>query len=285
MEPEEQYLDVDGARLCWQSYGDSADPCLLLVGGAACAMDWWDDDLCRILADRARRVVRYDHRDTGRSSCDPPGAPTYDGGALDADCVALARHLGPSPVHLVGLSMGGGIAQTVALRHPELVATLTLASTSPVGGVDAELPGPLPAVAATFEAEPSETDWSDPGAVAERLVEAERPFAGTLGFDEERVRRTAARVAQRSAIPASAENHWLVLGSGDGDDLDVTRIQAPTLVVHGGADPLFPRAHGEALAAAIPGASLVVLDGVGHEYPPPRTWARFADVLLAHTGG
>jgi pimeloyl-ACP methyl ester carboxylesterase len=118
-------------------------------------------------------------------------------------------------------------------------------------------------------------------------VAGARPYAGTLTFDEPRVRAIARAVQARSHDPAAANNHWLVVG-GDGDDddpLDSRRITAPTLVVHGADDPFFPLPHGEALAAAIPGATLLVLPGAGHEVPPPPTWDLLVPALLRHTAG
>src|SRR5262245_20044721 len=134
-------VELGDVELYVEDFGDPGLPTILLVSGAAASMDWWDAELCTRLADGGRHVVRYDHRDTGGSTTGIPGAPWYGGRQLERDCVGLIEALGVGPVHLVGLSMGGGIAQVVALRRPELVSTLTLISTSAVGGVDAELPG------------------------------------------------------------------------------------------------------------------------------------------------
>ena len=195
-------VPVAGATLCTHAFGAPTDPCLLLVAGGASSMDWWEDELCQRLAAGGRRVVRYDHRDTGRSSTGRPGEPDYDGNTLVRDCAALAAHLGPDPVHLVGLSMGGGLAQAVALSGLGLVASLTLCSTTAVGGVEtSELPGPEPRVVRTLSESPVGADWPgwrDPDAVVERLVAGARPFAGSHGFDEERIRAIARRVVDRS---------------------------------------------------------------------------------------
>ncbi len=277
-------VPVDGAELCVQSFGERADPPVLLVSGAAASMDWWDDELCARIAAGGRWVVRYDHRDTGGSTTDPPGAPSYDAGAFERDCRALVVALDVGPLHLVGLSMGGAIAQVLALRHPELVRTLTLLATSPIGGVDAALPPPTAELSAQFTDPPPDPDWTDRDAVVAWLLAGERAFAGDLALDEERVRATAGRVWDRSHDVAAAGNHWRVV-SGDGadDGYDVRRITVPTLVVHGTADPLFPLPHGEALAAAIPGARLLPLDGVGHQVPPAATWDHVVPALLEHT--
>jgi pimeloyl-ACP methyl ester carboxylesterase len=278
-------VQVGDVELCVESFGDPAQPTLLLVSGAAASMDWWDSELCTRLADGGRHVVRYDHRDTGQSTTGTPGAPSYVGWQLGHDCTGLIEALDAGPVHLVGISMGGGIAQMIALRHPELVAGLVLLSTSAVGGVDAELPGPTSAVSALFASPPPAPDWADVDSYADWSVAGARPYAGSLPFDEQRVRAIAATVHARSHDPAAADNHWLVVG-GDGENdepLDARAITAPTLVVHGADDPFFPLPHGEALAAAIPGATLLVLPGVGHEVPPPPAWDRLVPALLEHT--
>jgi pimeloyl-ACP methyl ester carboxylesterase len=286
----ERLLDVGDVRLCIESFGDVTQPTVLLVSGAAASMDWWDVELCTRLADGGRHVVRYDHRDTGRSTTGEPGAPAYDGWQLDRDCAGLIEALAVGPVHVVGLSMGGGIAQVIALRRPELVASLTLIATTAVGGIDADLPGPSPQVGASFDSPPPEPDWGDVDSYADWVVAGARPYAGTLGLDEPRVRATAATVHSRSHDPAAAGNHWLVVSGDDdgeeqGDPLDVHAIAVPTLVVHGADDPVFPLPHGEALAGAISDAAMIVVPGMGHEVPPPRTWDVFVPALLRHTTG
>ncbi|GAA4674772.1 alpha/beta hydrolase [Nocardioides nanhaiensis] len=283
----ERMMDVAGVELCAESFGDPQAPPLLLLHGAATSMDGWPADLCRLLAGAGWHVVRYDHRDTGRSTTWPAGEPGYPGRALTEDAVVLTELLAAEAggrVLLVGLSMGGGIAQEVALRRPELVAGLVLVATTAVGGVEQELPGPLPELASWFESPPPPPDPSDPAALVEAMVAAERAFSGP-DFDEHATRGTARDVVARSHDPAAADNHWLVLGDdgddGGGDDrhepLDVRRLRVPTLVVHGGADPLFPLPHGEALAAAVPGARLLVVERMGHEVPPATTWPRLLD--------
>lgn len=276
-----RHVRVGGVDLCVDEYGDPGHPLVVLVHGAAASMDWWDPDLCRALAAGGRRVVRYDHRDTGRSTTGPVGEPAYDGGVLEADLVGLLEALDSGPAHLVGLSMGGGIAQAVALRRPELVSGLTLVATSAVGGVDHDtLPGMDPTLQQRFADPPPGPDWDDRGQVVAWLTESQRALAGR-SFDERWTRRVAGEVFDRSIDPAAADNHWLVVGDGDeGPPLDVRRITVPTLVVHGTSDPLFPLPHGQALAAAIPGARLLEVEGMGHEAPPRATWEAVVQHVL-----
>lgn len=281
----ESFLDVPGARLCAETFGDPADPALLLIGGVASTMDWWQDDFCRALADgdgRGRFVIRYDHRDTGRSQTDPPGAPSYTGEDLALDPVRVLDALGIDRAHLVGVSMGGGIAQQVAIEHPGRVASLTLMSTSPLtrGADGPPLPGPTPEIQAEFASPPPDADWDDPDAAVRSLAEADRVYAGP-GYDEAESLATARRVVARSIDPAAASNHFLVEGSPVRGTL--ADVAVPALVVHGEDDPLFPPEHGRALAAAIRGARLVLLPGVGHQYPPRSAWGVVVPEILAIT--
>ncbi|MCW2816000.1 MAG: alpha/beta hydrolase [Nocardioides sp.] len=275
-------VPVGDVELCVESFGDPADLPVLLLAGAASSMDSWPVAWCEGLAAAGRHVLRYDHRDTGRSTTGPPGHPTYDGSALDRDAEALLDALALGPAHLVGVSMGGGIAQSLALHRPDLVAALTLVATSPVGGVDRErLPGIDARLADWFADPPPEPDWTDREAVVAWSLAGERAFAGPLGVDEAEARAAAGATFDRSHGPAAAGNHWLVLGGGDDEPLDVRAIAVPTLVVHGSHDPLFPLPHGEVLAAAVPGARLLVVEGMGHQVPPSSTWEHVVPAVLA----
>lgn len=195
-----ELLDVDGVSLAFEQVGESADPLLVLVCGGGSAKEWWDDGLCERLAAGGLRVVRYDLRDTGQSTTVPPGQARYTGTDLVDDLAALIRALDAAPAHVWGMSMGGGIAQGLATRHPGAVASLVLQSTSPAGPPaegELSLPGPEPAVLATFTGEVPEPDWDDPGSVAAHVVAVERPYSGTIRFDADHVGRTAVRVVER----------------------------------------------------------------------------------------
>ena len=164
------------------------------------------------------------------------------------------------------MSMGGGIAQRLAVDHPERLRSLTLMCTSPIGTGGSELPPMSDAMRAAFNDAGDEPDWADREATIAFLIEAERPYAGARGIDEDELRAIMATAYDRSSSLASANNHFIV----DGSDIERARlaeITAPTLVVHGTADPLFPSAHGEALAREIPGAQLLLIEGLGHEFP------------------
>lgn len=276
----EEMVRANGVELCVETFGDRAAPAILLISGGASSMDYWDPEFCHRLAD-GRFVIRYDHRDTGRSVSYPPGEPGYPSSALVLDALALIDVLANGRAHVVGLSMGGGIAQQLAIEHPSHVATLTLMSTS--SGPADDLPPMADELKAAFANPVPEPDWTDHVAVVDYFVEVERPYAAS--FDEARARALVEKVVSRTVNPESAaKNHWATAG-GDGDSLRprLAEVTAPTLVIHGSADPMFPPGHGEALAREIPGAEFLLLDGVGHEWPPPRTWDTVVSAILRLT--
>jgi pimeloyl-ACP methyl ester carboxylesterase len=282
----EQILQVNGSELCAETFGDPGDPAILLIGGAAASMDYWEPDFCERLAAGGRYVIRYDHRDTGRSASSPAGAPAYTGMDLVTDPVGLLDALGIDRAHVVGLSMGGGLAQDLAAGYADRVATITLMSTSPAGkrSSDEPLPPSADRVQALFADPAPEPDWSDRAAVIEYLLDDLRPYAGTIPFDEAGMRAVVTRMVDRTTdIAASQKNHWILADSDDAEPIRMADITAPTLVLHGTEDPLFPLPHGEALAREIRGATLVVLDGVGHEYPPRAVWDTVVPAILDHT--
>ena len=282
----EELLDLGDVRLCVEGFGEPGDPTILLISGAAESMDGWDPEWCGQLAAAGRRVVRYDHRDTGRSTSSPAGHPAYPGSALSRDVLGILDALEVDRAHLVGLSMGGGIAQDVAARHPDRVASLTLIATSPAGrrADDSTLPPPEPRVAETFDRPAPEPDWTDRPAVVDHLVDSYRPYAGALGFDEPAARRLVEQVVARTNdIEAATKNHWLAAGDDDDEVFAMADIVAPTLVVHGTTDPMFPLPHGEALAREIHGAMLLRVPGMGHERPPAAVRDPVSEAIVRHT--
>ncbi|MGH3377022.1 MAG: alpha/beta fold hydrolase [Actinoallomurus sp.] len=273
----EQLLEINGVELCAETFGDRADPAILLVAGSAASMLWWDAELCERIAAGDRYVIRYDHRDTGRSSSYPPGEPAYSFTDLTLDLLGIQDALGIERAHVVCQSMFGGIGLILGVDHPDRVASLTFVSGSTGAG---DLPPPSSDLAM-----PAEPDTSDAAAVVEYVVAGARAYAGgSPYFDEAAIRALAERdVARAGSYASTLVNHYAIeldgpTRGGFGD------IAAPTLAVHGDHDPLLPLPHGEALRDAIPGAELLVLEGAGHDLPKP-VWDDLVSALVRHTEG
>jgi pimeloyl-ACP methyl ester carboxylesterase len=276
----ERMIEANGVELCAEAFGDRADPPILLIMGIGASMLWWEEGLCELLADAGRFVIRYDHRDTGRSVSYEPGRPEYTGAELTADAAGVLDGFGISAAHLVGVSAGGGIAQEVALDSADRVLSLTLISTSPATGGDRDLPPPTPEFS-RFVAT-AEADWSNPDSVIDYLVGYSRILAGgKRAFDEVQVRELVRRDVERARDFAAVQNHDL-MSHGEGSPRPLSTITAPTLVIHGTADPMFPLKHGEVLAADIPGARLLRLEGAGHGVDR-ADWEPVARAIVEHT--
>jgi pimeloyl-ACP methyl ester carboxylesterase len=258
----ERLLEANGVELCTEAFGDPADPAILLVMGAGGSMLWWEEGFCRQLAGCGRFVIRYDHRDTGRSVSYEPGSPGYTGADLVADAAGVLDAYGIPAAHVVGVSAGGALAQLLALDFPAHALSLVLISTSPATAGERALP-PATERYTQFLAT-AEVDWSQRESAIRYLVDYARMLAGGVRpFDEAAVTELVRRDVERARDIAAAENHGLI-ADGEPPRTPLSSIAVPTLVIHGDADPLFPLEHGQALAAEIAEARLLTLEGAGH---------------------
>jgi pimeloyl-ACP methyl ester carboxylesterase len=271
---------VNGVGLCSESFGDAADPPILLVMGRGGSMLWWEDGFCDLLAEAGKLVIRYDQRDTGRSTTYAPGNPGYSGCDLLADAVAVLDAYGLPAAHLVGVSSGGALVQLLALDFRDAALSLVLISTSPAVPGERRLPPPSAAVTEFMRS--ATVDWSDAGSVIEYVVAYARVLSGEeRTFDEAEVREFVRRDVERARDFAAVQNHDLI-EDDDRPRRPLSSIEAPTLVVHGTADPLFPLPHGEALAGEIPDARLLKLEGAGHGVQR-ADWDTIAGAIASHT--
>jgi pimeloyl-ACP methyl ester carboxylesterase len=282
----EQFADVGrGITLCYETYGDPADPPIVLVMGLATQMIAWHEEFCEQLADRGFYVVRFDNRDIGRSThldFRPPtmrqmlrrrvGPEQYTLSDMAEDTAALIRELGIAPAHLVGASMGGMIAQVLAAEHPELVRSLTsIMSTTgsrwhgqPALSVYKYLLRPPP---------------RDREGYVERAAEV-FGLVGSTGFprDESYIRERAARSYDRGYdVRAGGRQFGAIIASAD-RTRQLRTIRAPTLVIHGTVDKMIKPSGGRATAKAIPGARLIEIEGMGHDLPR-GVWPRILDAI------
>ena len=272
-----------GIRLATEAFGDPHDPAVLLVMGATASMLGWPDEFCAALAGRGLYVIRFDHRDTGQSTTFPPGEATYAVEDMAGDAVAVLDAYGVDKAHLAGMSLGGYIAQMLAVTQPERTASLTLIASEPLGWDGAELPHISQAFLDHFGTLGT-LDWSDRGAVADFLVESERLCAGTgAPFDEDRERTRVERVMSRTGSLPSMFNHGALATREDWTGR-FREVSCPVLVIHGAEDPILPIENGRAIADGIPGALLTVLAGTGHEIPLSRI-PDIADQIALHVRG
>lgn len=280
MERHEVVIEADGVELCTESFGDPAVPPILLVMGVGASMLWWEEGFCRMLADAGRFVIRYDHRDTGRSVTYQPGHPGYTGADLVADAAAVLDGYRIRAAHVAGASAGGAFAQLLALDYSDRVRSLVLISTSPATPGDRRLP---PATERfTRFVTTAQLDWSNTEPAIEYLVEYSRVLAGgQRPFDEAAVRELVRRDVARARDFAAARNHD-ILPEGVRSRRSLASISAPTLVIHGSADPMFPLEHGRALADEIPAARLLTLQGAGHGVER-ADWPTIVAAIAEHT--
>jgi pimeloyl-ACP methyl ester carboxylesterase len=276
----ERLIEANGVELCTEAFGDAADSPILLIMGIGASMLWWEDDFCRMLADGRRFVIRYDHRDTGRSVTYERGRPGYTGADLVADAAGVLDAYDVPVAHVVGVSAGGAFAQLLSLHYPDRVLSLVLISTSPARPVARELPAPSGAFRRFVST--AEADWSDTGSVIDYLVDYARVLAGSdRPFDETAVRDLVRRDVERARDFAAIQNHDSI-PADHRQRAPLSSIAAPTLVIHGTADPMFPLAHGEAVVEEIPRATLLRLAGAGHGLDR-RDWSSVVPAILEHT--
>ena len=281
---------VDGIEIYHETIGDPGDPTVLLICGLGSQLLTWDIEFCRQLADRGFWVVRYDNRDVGLSTHleepidlmgligsfagGPPVEVPYKLTDMAGDAVGLLDHLGVRRAHVVGVSMGGMIGQTLAIEHPDRVATLTsiMSSTGDpdVGAPTAEALEVLLAPPATTREE-----------AQDQLVQHAHVWGSPAFIDEERLRALAGAAYDRARDPMGGTRQLAaVLASGSRSEA-LRELHVPTLVIHGTEDKLVQPSGGERTAEVIPDAKLLMIEGMGHDLPP-QLWPRLIDAIAAH---
>jgi pimeloyl-ACP methyl ester carboxylesterase len=267
-------IAANGIHIEYETNGDPSGRPLLLIAGLADQLIHWDDDLCRDFADRGHYVIRFDNRDAGLSTKIDSAYSLDD---MADDTVGLIDALGLSGVHLCGASMGGMIAQTVAVHHPSRVLTLTTVY-STTGSRD--LPPPRPdVIELLFAPSPRERD-----AHIEYTVQLHRAMSGKgFPFDEGWTRTIAARAYDRCFTPEGTSRQILAISAQSDRRNTLASLRMPTLVIHGTDDPLLPVEAAVDLADAIPGARLMLIEGMGHDLPHGGAWPSIVEAIADHT--
>jgi len=281
---------ANGISIEYDEFGDRDSTPLLLIMGLGGQMVMWDESFCEQLADRGFRVIRFDNRDVGLSTkfheeCPHPASlladawqgksinPPYTLDDMAQDAAGLLGALGIPSAHVVGASMGGMIAQLLAIRHPHQVLTLT-SIMSTTG--NPELPQAEPSVLALLmQPVPAGRE-----ARIESAVGAWRVIAGPgFEFDEARIRERAGLSYDRDPDPTGMARQLLAVVSAGSRKEALRSVTVPTLVIHGDADPLAPIAGGFDTAEAVPGAKMLVIEGMGHALPE-GAWPRVMDAIV-----
>jgi pimeloyl-ACP methyl ester carboxylesterase len=295
---EEKFIASGQLRLWTERSGNPGSPAVLLIMGTSAQGIGWPDELVGTLVAGGRQVIRFDHRDTGRSSCVDFDKQPYALADMAADALAVLDGHDVDAAHIVGASLGGAIAQWIAVHRPERVLTLTAIMTGPLG----HNAGPAWARVLTGQ-EPDPDDLPPPSPrflrhLAERAampttsreqieagLETWRVLNGdALPFDEAAARKFVETSYDRAANFAAAANHDRAGRPMTPDRLvPLAKITAPALVIHGTADPLRPLPHGRALAAQIPQARLEAVPGMGHGFFSPGLPRRIGEIILDHT--
>lgn len=282
---KEKIHTISGIDICSDSFGNPAHPAILLIMGATCSMVYWDEEFCQRLADTGRFVIRYDNRDTGRSTTYEPGTAPYTVADMADDAIGVLDAYGISQAHLVGMSLGGMIAQIMAVKHPMRVLSITLHASGFYGPAhevnEAELP-PMDEEILAHHARGAALDWSDEEAVADYLVAGSRMLCGSKHvLDEARTYRQVKAEIKRARNLLSMFNHAL-LQENESYEVKVADIRVPTLVIHGTDDTILPYQHGVVLARELQDAKLITLEGTGHELHPDD-WETIIKAIAAHT--
>jgi pimeloyl-ACP methyl ester carboxylesterase len=280
---------VNGLELAYETIGDTSDPPLLLVMGLGMQLIHWDRELCELLADRGFYVIRFDNRDAGLSTkIDAPVPPimrAFVGLRIDApyrlhdmaeDAFGLLDHLGIERGHVMAVSMGGMIAQEMAIRNPERVLSLaTIMSTTGERRVGRPK---LRAWGMLFRQAPEEKD-----AYVNYFVRIFKVIGSPdYPMDEQRTRELAAETFERNHRPAGTGRQLgAIMASGDRTKL-LRQVRVPTVVIHGTDDPLVPFRGGVATARAIPDAELVAIPGMGHDLPR-EVWPKIVDAVVKNS--
>ncbi|MFT5195015.1 MAG: pimeloyl-ACP methyl ester carboxylesterase [Cellvibrionaceae bacterium] len=283
------FADNKGAKIFYETLGDSSNESIIFISGLGSQLVYWTDELCKIFIDRGFHIIRFDNRETGLSHKTPgappsveeiiqnPGfQPLYTLSEMANDVVAVLDANGVEQAHVVGVSLGGMIAQTVAIDHPGRTKTLTSIMSAPMSG-SAIREADDEAVSASLT-----MDMSDPNTYVDIQVEGYRVSSGPH-FDPVYQREILQKTFDRCYHPDGWSYQMMAsIASGDRTE-KLGELTMPALVIHGGLDPLILPAGGEMTAAAIPNAKLIVYDDMGHNLPRPR-WGDIAEAVAALAG-
>ena len=266
-------------ELHYDTFGDPTNPTLLMVNGLGSQCINYVDELCEQFAAQGLHVVRFDNRDVGLSTWfdDAPVGPAgnaYTLSDMSDDAFAVLDAVGVERTHVMGASMGGMIVQTMAIEHPERVLTMTIimsrtgeegfGNSSPIAF--AQLTAPPP---------------TDRAGYVDAQLAGLRLWGSPAFADEARITAMAERAFDRAFHPAGTRRQFLAVGASGSRADGLRQVRIPTLVIHGDRDTLIEPSGGERTAELVPGARYELIEGMGHDYPPPL-WDRLVGLIAGH---
>ena len=273
------YANNGDCKLYYDTFGDASNPTLLLVNGLGSQCTNYHEDWCRMFAAEGLQVVRYDNRDVGLSTTFE-NAPVNASGAaytlsdMAADGIAVLDALDVARAHIMGLSMGGMIVQTMAIEHPERVLTMT--SVMSTTGEPEYRKNTLRA-AELLLAPPA----TDRDGYIQQWVDGLREWGSPEFADESRWRAEAGRAFDRGYKPGgSTRQYAATMESGPRAD-GLRKLKVPTLVIHGDKDTIIDQIGGRRTAELVPGARFELIEGMGHDYPP-QLWGHWMALVVGH---
>jgi pimeloyl-ACP methyl ester carboxylesterase len=288
-------VDANGIQIEYETFGEPDSPALLLIIGLSLQLIHWDEKLCQQIAQQGHYVIRFDNRDTGLSSkIEEAGVPDvmktieammkgettnspYTIEDMAADSVGLLDALGIEKAHICGMSMGGMIAQTIALNYPKRVLSL-ISIFSDTG--DPEDPKGKPEVIELLSTPPP----NEREAYIEFNTKLSNTLSGTgFSYDPKWLREQTARAFDRSFYPQGVARQFVAILTQKNRKPALGSLSIPTLVIHGSDDPLVPVECGKNTAAAIPGAKIMIIEGMGHDLPDGGAWPQIINAIVDHT--
>lgn len=268
-----------GVRIATEVSGKPNKGTILLIMGATASMVWWPSTLVEQLSSAGYQVIRYDHRDTGKSTTNSPGDVQYGLNDLANDLLSVLDAYVLDSAHFVGMSLGGYLAQIVALTHPARAQSITLIAAEPLG-VDYEAAGIAPEFMNHF-GKMAELDWTDREAVADFMLGISRLSAGrSLPFDQSAAMKRIRLELDHAQNMQSAFNHSAIVGETD-PKLNAAMLKQPTLIIHGTEDPIISVNAALRTAASVLDSKLLLLEGRGHELPD-RDIPKIVQSILDH---
>ena len=286
---------ANNIRIEYETFGDPSSPAILLIAGLSAQLIYWDEEFCKRLAQAGLYVIRFDNRDAGLSTkLDAAGVPDmsdilrklmsrqkvtppYTIEDMAADAVGLLDALNIEKAHICGMSMGGMIAQSLAIHYPQRVLSLT-SIYSTTG--NPQLPQPKPEVMSLLLTPPPR----DRDLFIQFELDLFRALTGPrFGFDEKWIRETMGKAYDRSYYPQGTGRQLVAVMTQSNRKAELQNLKVPTLIIHGDSDPLVSVEAAQDAADAVPGAELIILEGMGHDLPHGPAWTQIADHIIAYT--